>query len=325
MSSVITITAAPSIDRTYYLDALEPGAVHRATKVTQELAGKGVNVAHALTLGEIDARALVPIPIADHERWRKRPWVVPVAASADTRTSVTILEPGGRTTKINQAPPALEKSVWDTLLDQAGRGQLAKGCRFLALCGAIPRLTDGGEVPIGDARALASQLGAEFVVDTSGPELRRWANQGIPDLIKPNATELAECVGRSLLTLGDVLDAAEEVRSWGVGTVLISLGIDGMIGMNGDQTALAVATGSVPIVSTIGAGDASLAGYLSHRVRQPSDFREAVGTAVAWGSAKVSQEGSQLSSVTTLPTVSLSDSVDRHQELREPAVISSPG
>jgi 1-phosphofructokinase len=325
MPSVITITPAPSIDRTYYVDSLQPGTVRRANKVTEELAGKGVNVGHALTLGKIEARAVVPIPRADHERWEARPWVRPVAALAPTRISVTVLEPDGRTTKINQAPPELERSVWDNLLRHTEREGVAKGCQFLALCGAIPRLTDGGEVPLGEARDLASQLGAELVMDTSGPELRHWATQGIPDLIKPNADELAECVGRTLVTFGDVFDAAEEVQSWGVETILVSLGIDGMMGVGAGRVTVAVASEPVAVVSTIGAGDASLAGYLAHRVRQPTDFAGAVSSAVAWGSAKVSQEGSQLASVEGLPVVSVSASVDRQQPLREPAVVSTDG
>lgn len=325
MPSVITITPAPSIDRSYYVDSLKPGTVHRANEVTEELAGKGVNVGHALNLGKIDARALVPIPRADHERWEARPWVMPVAALAPTRISVTVLEPGGRTTKINQAPPELEKSVWEELLDRAEREGVGKGCQFLALCGALPRLIDGSEVPVGAAREVASKLGAELVMDTSGPELRRWATEGLPNLIKPNADELAGCVGRSLVTFGDVLDAAEEVRSWGVETILVSLGIDGMMGVGGGRVAVAVVSEPVAVVSTIGAGDASLAGYLAHRVRQPTDFGGAVSSAVAWGSAKVSQDGSQLASVEGLPAVSVSASVDRQQPLREPAVVSTDG
>ena len=50
-----------------------------------------------------------------------------------------------------------------------------------------------------------------------------------PDLIKPNRAELAEATGRQLLTVGDVVEAAKELRSRGVGAVLASLGADGAV------------------------------------------------------------------------------------------------
>lgn len=323
MSSVITITPAPSIDRTYYLDSLEPGSVHRATRVTEELAGKGVNVGHALHLAGVGVRALVPVPVSEHERWREREWIEPVASDAMIRVSVTVLEPDGRTTKINQNPPALERSAWGRLVEEASMEGSAERCHFLAVCGALPALIEGGELDLAEVAHLASRLEAKCVLDTSGPLLRQWAKEGVPDVIKPNAQELAECVGRTLMTLGDVVDAAGEVRSWGVGQVLVSLGSDGMVGV-GEHVVYARAE-PVRVVSTIGAGDASLAGFLAFAVRTPGDFAGAVGNAVGWGSAKVAQEGSQVSSLRDLPRVSVTDSLDFLRELEEPARISTAG
>ena len=322
MPSIITITPSPSIDRTYFISALQPGSVQRASKVTEELAGKGVNVGHAVALGGIDVSAIVPVPASEHKRWRERAWVVPVNSTADIRVSITLLEPDGRTTKINQGAPALEETVWASLIEQAAAAAKSRECHFLAVCGALPLLTKGNEVDVGPIKELALGLGAKLVLDTSGSQLRRWASEGIPNVIKPNDAELAEGVGRSLVTLGDVVDAANEVRSWGVGEVLVSLGVDGMIGLTENVMAFAFAE-QVPTVSTIGAGDASLAGYLSHTVKNPTDFAGALGTAAAWGSAKVSQEGSQLSSLANLPAVVVSDTVDLTRELREPATIST--
>lgn len=323
MSSVITITPAPSIDRTYYLDSLEPGSVHRATRVTQEFAGKGVNVSHALHLGGTDVRALVPAPESERDLWGAREWIGVVPSGAHTRVSITVLEPDGRTTKINQSPPALDSSTWARLLEEASMEGSSAKCLFLAVCGALPALSDGSDLDLVEAKRLASSFPSRFVMDTSGPHLGRWARQGVPDVIKPNAFELAECVGRSLVTLGDVIDAAEEIRSWGVGTVLVSLGAEGMVGV---ETGTVYARAEpVQVVSTIGAGDASLAGFLAFTVKTPGDFAGAVGNAVAWGSAKVAQEGSQMSSLRDLPRVTVTDSLDRKKALDEPARISTAG
>lgn len=317
MASVITVTPAASIDRSYYVDSLIPGSVHRASRVTEELAGKGINVGHALSLAGVSVCGFVPLPLHEHERWRTKPWVEPVPSEAPVRVSVTLLEPDGRTTKINQGVPALEIEVWDAILQGVELEMSAETSRFVAMCGALPSHTSGDDVDLKRLKALVNTHGARLVLDTSGPLLRHWSRLGVPDVIKPNAGELAECVGGTLSTLGDVVEAAREVASWGVDTVLVSLGVDGMVGLHGDHVVHAEAR-PVTVVSTIGAGDASLAGFLAHAVAQPKDFAGAVAHAVSWGSAKVSQDGSQLSSLETLPEVTVSESVDRSRSLLEP-------
>jgi len=156
-------------------------------------------------------------------------------------------------------------------------------------------------------------------LDTSGAPLLDMARRGLPDVIKPNAPELAECVGRPLLTLGDVVDAATEVQQWGVGTVLVSLGPDGMVGVSSTGVVHAH-TSPVTVRNTIGAGDASVAGFLSHLVDHPGEFAEAVAQGVAWGALKVQDVSSQLQSVEGLPEVSLTDSPERDTALREPGL-----
>lgn len=46
--SVVTVTLNPALDQTVTLDALTPGAVHRARGVRKDAGGKGVNVAACL-------------------------------------------------------------------------------------------------------------------------------------------------------------------------------------------------------------------------------------------------------------------------------------
>ena len=318
MALVITVTPAASIDRSYYVDSLIPGSVHRASRVTEELAGKGINVGHALSLAGVSVCGFVPLPHHEHERWRTRPWVEPVPSEAPVRVSVTLLEPGGRTTKINQGAPPLDPVVWDNVIKGVELEMSAEATRVVALCGSLPQSTDGENLDLERLKSLTRAHGASLALDTSGPLRRHWSHLGGPDGIKPTASELAECVGRDVSTLGDVIDAGQEVLSWGVESVLVSLGVDGMVGLRGSQVVHAQVE-PVAVVSTIGAGDASLAGFLAHEVEDSEDFAGAVARAVSWGSAKVSQEGSQLSSLESLPHVTVSESVDRSRPLREPA------
>jgi 1-phosphofructokinase len=116
-------------------------------------------------------------------------------------------------------------------------------------------------------------------VDTSGAALERVLAAG-PDLLKPNEAELTEVVGSRLRTLGDVVSAADKLRSHGVGAVLVSLGPNGAILVD-DAGAVHGENGVVVPRSTVGAGDALLAGFLAAGGEGP----EAVGEGVAWGTA----------------------------------------
>jgi 1-phosphofructokinase len=317
MPGVVTLTPAPSIDRSYFVDVLVPGAVHRASDVTEEFAGKGVNVSHALNLAGIPTTAVVPLPIAEWPRRSDRPWLSFSETPVAPRVSITILEPGGQTTKINQGAPDLSPDDWSAFVTAGDKARSSLEPQWVAMCGALPQLTDGAPADLEPIATRVQRAGAFFALDTSGPLLATWARRGVPDLIKPNADELAQCVSRDLNTLGDVLDAAREVSEWGVTYVVVSLGADGMVGVHKDSAVFAHAE-PVTVVNTIGAGDASLAGFLSGVVSHPDDFAGAIGQAVAWGSAKVTQPTSQLSSLHNLPSVSVATSVDRARKLSEP-------
>ena len=317
MPGVVTLTPAPSIDRSYFVDDLVPGAVHRATRVTEEFAGKGVNVSHALNLAGIPTTAVVPLPAAEWSRRSDRSWLSFSDTSVSPRVSITVLEPNGQTTKINQSAPDLSPEDWAAFVTVGDDAMTSIQPQWVAMCGALPQLSDGSPLNVADVAARAERAGALFALDTSGPLLATWAKRGVPDLIKPNADELAECVGRDLVTLGDVLDAAHEVAEWGVRYVVVSLGSDGMVGVHDDHGVYAHAE-PVTVRNTIGAGDASLAGFLSRMVSHPHDFAGAIGQAVSWGSAKVTQATSQLSSIQALPLVSVEESVDRSRPLAEP-------
>ncbi|MFF1495572.1 1-phosphofructokinase family hexose kinase [Streptomyces sp. NPDC058304] len=115
------------------------------------------------------------------------------------------------------------------------------------------------------------------------------ALQARPDLIKPNAAELAQAVGRPLATLGEVARAAQELRSRGAGAVLASLGADGQLLVSAEGTF----HGTAPVAavrSDVGAGDASLAGFLIAGGTGPG----ALASALAHGAAAVQLPGSAM-------------------------------
>lgn len=310
---IITLTPNPSLDRTLELDILIRGAVNRATGGRVDPGGKGVNISRALAAHGVKTTAVAPLGGADGARLAKllagrgiEVRAVPV--SGGVRTNVTVAEPDGTTTKLNEPGPRLSPdevaALCRTVLEVATPGS------WVVCCGSLP----GGVEPtfFADLIAPLHARGARVAVDTSGEAMQVVLSgaQGLPDLIKPNHDELAEAVGRALPTLGEVITAAQELRVRGIGTVLASLGADGAVLVDRAGAVHAEARVDRPR-STVGAGDALLAGFLScyaePAVNDPAPgstgsavlddaatAREALIAALAWGAAATCLPGSRM-------------------------------
>ncbi len=305
---IVTLTANPSLDRLVPLSgALERGAVLRSGAATDEPGGKGVNVARVVSAGGRTAVAVLPgnpddpLLLALRElRLVHRPVPVPGLA----RVNLTLTEPDGTTTKVN-APGAP--------LDAAARGALAEallreaaGARWAVLSGSLPP----GVPTTWYGELVASLRGARarVAVDTSGAALLATAgpgapDTGLPDLLKPNAEELAELTGvdaAAASAAGAALEAdpvaaakaAGELVERGVAEVLVTLGGRGALLVTADGAWHAVSEPVVP-VSTVGAGDSTLAGYLLAEL-DGADEAERLAVAVAHGTAAVQLPGSSL-------------------------------
>jgi 1-phosphofructokinase len=286
---IVTLTPNPSLDRTLEIDHLARGAVVRSRSAHAEPGGKGVNVSRVLLNNQQTTQAVLPVggPEGDHIASLLKALgldisLVPVAASI--RTNISLVEPDGTVTKINAPGPHLSADEVDAL--QKATVASLDGATWVAGCGALPpgAPTDLYARLTRDVHAA----GVRIAVDTSGAPLAAALEAG-PDVIKPNAAELAVAVGRHLTSLGDVVDAAEEFRSAGVGAVVVSLGRDGALLIDGSGAAHAETPPLTPR-SNVGAGDATLAGFLAAGGSGPDSLR----SAVAWGAAAVKLPGTAM-------------------------------
>ncbi|MGA5821704.1 1-phosphofructokinase [Kitasatospora sp. NPDC094028] len=293
---IVTITPNPSLDRTYELGTLARGEVNRAARDRLDPGGKGVNVSRALTAAGHRTTAVLPLGglsgelLSDLLR-RQGIDVAAVAIAGDTRINVSIAEDGGSLTKINAVGPELSAAESAALLalvrDTQGSGQgTGNGVDWLACCGSLPR----GLEPEWYAELVAQvhSGGARIALDTSGAALLA-ALAARPDVVKPNREELAEAVGRPVATVGDAVAAAGELRERGAQQVLASLGADGMLLIAEEGSWYGGAPVAV-VRSDVGAGDASLAGFLGAGGTGPG----ALAAALAHGAAAVQLPGSAM-------------------------------
>jgi 1-phosphofructokinase len=259
---ILTVTPNPSLDRTYELPSLDRGAVLRAAGDRVDPGGKGVNVSRAVAAAGHRTVAVVPLggpegALLDRLLGEHGIEAAGVPVAGSTRVNITLVERDGTLTKVNAAGPDLAPAEAEALLETV-RTRSAEA-DWIACCGSLPR----GLRPEWYAELVARthRAGARVALDTSGAALTAALRER-PDVVKPNAEELAEAVGRPLATVGDAVKAAEELRDRGAGAVLASLGADGQLLVD----ATGVWFGHAPadaVRSNVGAGDASLAGFLT--------------------------------------------------------------
>lgn len=295
---IVTLTANPSIDHTVMLTSpLRRGEVLRAAATSSQPGGKGVNISGAAYAAGVPTRAVLPCPDLDPMVTELRASgldVVTVGPAGRPRINTTVTEPDGTTTKLNGPGTTATPALLDALA--ARLVQEAEHATWVVLAGSLPP-----EAPAGWYAEVVTALrstGARIAVDTSEAPLEALAAglpAGAPDLLKPNAEELASITGSD--SLDDPAAAASAARTLvdrGVTAVLATLGGNGAVLVTEEGTWHATPP-PTEVVSTVGAGDSSLFGYLLADLRGLS-APERLGLAVAYGSAAAGLPG------TTLPT-----------------------
>ena len=285
---IVTVTPNPSIDRTIQIDRLDRGRMIRARAATSEAAGKGLNVSLALATEGVDTSAVLPLAADSATVYlRLLADAVPITAvpiKGAARVNVSLVEPDGTVTKVNEPGPQLGPDDVEAILAAAS----VAGSGWVVGCGSLP---PGAPV---DFYARLIALGSEdrrIAVDTSGEALGA-AVCARAALIKPNTAELAELVGRPLATIGDVNAAARELIERGAHAVLVSLGPDGALLVDA-RTASHAEASIDDVVNTVGAGDALLAGFLA-----AGGGSDALGNAIAWSVAAIRSPGTRMRPVT---------------------------
>ncbi|HEY0555672.1 MAG TPA: 1-phosphofructokinase family hexose kinase, partial [Thermoanaerobaculia bacterium] len=236
---VVTITLNPAIDQTLNIPGFAAGRVNRVAESRAHTGGKGVNVACVLADLGVDVAAtgflgaenaeIFEASFARHgiaDRFLRIP--------GSTRIGLKIVDDHAETTDINF--PGLAPTP-DELAGLRERIEsLAEPGGWFVLSGSVP-----AGVPDGVYKILIDrihELGGKVVLDTSGAPLRE-AMASVPEVMKPNVEELAELVGRLLATLADVRAAARSLVARGVGLVVVSMGAEGALFVDGERALLA--------------------------------------------------------------------------------------
>ncbi|PGH55844.1 1-phosphofructokinase [Azospirillum palustre] len=303
--SVVTVTLNPAIDQTITVETLKPGSVHRAKAVRHNAGGKGVNVASCLADWGTPVTATGLLGTGNAAPFEALFQAKGIADAflrlpGETRVNIKIADLAANdTTDINlpglSADAGAVGRVRETVL-----GLVEPGTPVL-LAGSLPE-----GLPADAYAALTADLaaaGARVVLDSSGaPLAAALASAGaLPHCIKPNRHELEDWAGRPLPTTADLLDAARDLHRRGVSVVVVSLGADGALFVDGDR-ALHGRLPPVQALSTVGAGDAMVAGLIA-AFQQDGGLEDVARLSVAFAAAKLGCFGPNLPDPATVRTL----------------------
>jgi 1-phosphofructokinase family hexose kinase len=285
---LICISANPAIDRRLRIGSIAVGGVNRALSARPFPGGKAAHVAmvaHALgedvmwigflggAAGEECESGLSDLGIPVTVVRTRAETRANLELIADDGTITEILEPGGHVTD-----GEVERlfSACRDIFAESGEGTQ------VAFSGSLP---PGAPIDFyAELIRLAHLYGCRALLDTSGDALR-YGLEATPDLVKPNRDEAAWFAGKPIGDIGEAAEVAQRLFEAGARSVAVSLGVEGIIWRRDENCApLFSQPPRIVARSTVGCGDAALAGFAIAHMRGLPD-EEIVGLAVACGTA----------------------------------------
>jgi 1-phosphofructokinase family hexose kinase len=306
---IATLSLNPAIDQTARVSNFTAGRVNRVEWEQADAGGKGVNVASFLAHAGVVVAATGLFGSGNIEPFVElfeRMGIEDrcVRLPGRTRVNVKITDPVlNQVTDINfpgLSPRQEDLAELHATLD--------------ALCGETEWFVLSGSVPAGVPTEIYAELverlkrrGKRVLLDASGEPLAAAVQQG-PDIIKPNIDELSELVGQPLASPAEVLVAAKSLVASGIGLVAVSMGAEGALFVEAGAALMALPP-KIEVRSTVGAGDAMVAGILVGGLRG-LDLAGRARLATAFSLAALGEVGPNL------PTMSVIESFAARVEIR---------
>ena len=291
---IVTVTMNAAVDRTVTVPNFLIGQRHRASQALTLAGGKGINIARALK------RLDVPVVATGLAGGRTGVRIVEeltaeailndfVRIGDESRTSTAVVDPTANTyTEINEWGPEVQESELALLTEKLL--YLARGADIVVFAGTLPRGV--AEAFYAEAIRELNRRGVRTVLDSEGEPLRLGA-AAEPYLVSPNQAEAEGLVGQELTEEQEVVQALEDIAELGPRNVLITEET-GSFALLREERGIAkryrATAPRVEALSTVGAGDVLLAGFLAALFEERTP-EEALRAAVAAGAASTLEIG----------------------------------
>lgn len=287
---ITSISLNPSIDRTLTVESFTPGGLNRVIEKNDIAAGKGINVALAVSALGLDSECVGFMYRESGQLFEKRLMLNSTSydfvwCEGEARTNIKVFDRiAGIVTELNESGTTIGEEAIRQMTEMVSRH--AENSDYLVLSGSLPP-----GCPQDYYRTLINAvdgLGCRCVLDADGERLK-YGLEARPFMIKPNRFELESMIGRKLDGIHDIRDAARKYIDLGVEVVAVSLGADGALIVNADE-ALYAPRMNIEVKSTVGAGDSMVAGLVAGFMAD-CDLEETFRMGVAAASARCMTEG----------------------------------
>jgi 1-phosphofructokinase/tagatose 6-phosphate kinase len=265
---ILTVTLNAAIDRTVAVPNFRLGHRHRAVESRTVAGGKGINVARALKLlgRPVVATGFAGGPTGSRllEQLREEAVLTDFTRiAAETRINMAVIDPtSGEQTEINERGPAVSPEEVERFV--ARLGYLADGAKLCVLAGSLP--PGAGDDLYARLVKDLGERGVPVVLDVEGDAMRAGLRAGA-SVVTPNEREAEELVGQEFADRDDLVQGLSELVRLGAVEAAITRpdGCVAVVGEGAERRFLEVRTESLEPVSTVGSGDAFLAGYVAAR------------------------------------------------------------
>jgi 1-phosphofructokinase family hexose kinase len=265
---IITVTLNAALDKTLEVPNFTPGRRHRTVDQTTMPGGKGVNIARAIkrlgqpviVTGLVGGATGTRIVEALSQESILNAFV---RIGEESRTNTAVIDPTtGMQTEVNERGP--EVSARELELFREKLLYLAQGASMCVFAGSLPRGVEPGIY--GELVSEVRRLGVTTMLDTDGEPMRLGV-RAEPDVVSPNELEAEELVGHEFNDDDDRIEAVVEMTRLGAREAIMTVpdGCYARVLDNGAPSLWRVSVAEQEARSTIGAGDAFLAGYVASR------------------------------------------------------------
>jgi 1-phosphofructokinase family hexose kinase len=290
---ILTVTLNAAIDRTVAVPNFRLAQRHRAVESRTVAGGKGINVARALNLlgRPVIATGFIGGPTGTRvmEQLHEESVLTDfIRIAAETRINLAVIDPtSGDQTEINERGPAVSPVEVKELFDRIG--YLAGGVKICVLAGSLP--PGAGDDLYARLIADLGRRGVPVVLDAEGEAMLSGVRAGA-SMVTPNEREAEELVGQEFADAGDLAQGLQELVRLGATEAAITRpqGCVAVVGENSDRRLLEVHTEPLEPVSTVGSGDAFLAGYVAARYEE-RPAQECLAYGVACGAESTQHFG----------------------------------
>jgi len=288
---IITLTLNPAFDTHCYIEDFKPYFENLARVTSTDACGKGVNISRTLNVGGVENTAFLLLGEDNADVFKKRLAddginFSEITVKGKIRENITVHTSGKNETRISfegfectgeilyGVEKMLRENLTDTVVTFTGRAALGIS-------------TDELKVFLLNLKGK----GASLVIDSRSFNTASDLTAVKPWLIKPNEEEISMYTDTKVVDAESALKAAKEIYEKGIENVMISLGARGAV-LYCDEGGFHCPAPKIEAISTIGAGDSSIAGFIA-ATKLGLSKKEALKYAVCYGSAACLTEGTR--------------------------------